>query len=37
MLSLNSKLHARRTTIPGDDEYALCVCMVQDCLQRLGL
>lgn len=36
MLSLNDKLHARRTAIPGDDEYALCVCVVEECLDRLG-
>jgi RimJ/RimL family protein N-acetyltransferase len=36
MLSLNDKLHARRTRIPGDDDFALCVCMVRDCLARLG-
>lgn len=36
MLSLNDKLHARRTAIPGDDAYALCVCVVDECLKRLG-
>jgi hypothetical protein len=36
MLFLNAKLHARRAVIPGDDRYALCVCMVDECLERLG-
>ena len=36
MLSLNDKLHARRSVIAGDDEFALCVCIVDECLQRLG-
>lgn len=36
MLALNTKLHARRSAIPGDDDYALCVCMVDECLQLLG-
>jgi RimJ/RimL family protein N-acetyltransferase len=36
MLSLNAKLHARRVAIPGDEEYALCACMVEECLERLG-
>jgi RimJ/RimL family protein N-acetyltransferase len=35
MLALNEKLHARRAAIPGDDRYALCVCKVEECLQRL--
>lgn len=37
MLSLNDKLHARRSRIAGDDEFALCVCIVDECLHRLGL
>ncbi|HEY8547876.1 MAG TPA: GNAT family N-acetyltransferase [Acidimicrobiales bacterium] len=37
MLSLNEKLGARRARIPCDDRYALCVCLVDECLRRLGL
>lgn len=35
MLTLNDRLHARRTAIPGDETYALCVCIVEDCLLRI--
>jgi len=36
MLSLNDKLYARRSRIAGDDEFALCVCIVDECLHRLS-